>query len=317
MSAYSSDIKLQDYEIAIILPCFNEEAAIAQTVSEFKAALPSAKIYVFDNNSTDATATVAKKAGAIVRFEMHQGKGNVIRRMFADVEADVYVMADGDATYNAASAPDMVSRLIENNLDMVIGARQHLEKGAYRRGHQFGNKMLTGLVQLLFSLEFHDMLSGYRVFSRRYAKSFLAISKGFEIETELTVHALQLRMPTDEIVTQYRARPENSTSKLSTYSDGFRILKMIGFLVKEEMPLRFFSAIAMVVFIPSVIVFLDILSEFFETGAVARFPSLFVSLSGFVISALSVVCALILETISRGRREARYLAYLRHRAPRL
>jgi hypothetical protein len=239
----------------------------------------------------------------------------VVRRMFSDVEADVYVMADGDATYDASAAPAMVRRLIAQNLDMVNGARRHSEEAAYRRGHQFGNWMLTGLVQLFFSRRFDDMLSGYRVFSRRYVKSFPAMSKGFEIETELTVHALELRMPTAETVTEYRARPENSSSKLSTYRDGFRILRMIGFLVKEEKPLQFFSAMAGIVVLPSLGVFLSVLAEYFQTGLVARFPSLFVALAGFVIAALSLVCALILDTISRGRRETRRLRYLDLPAP--
>lgn len=257
----------------------------------------------------------AAEAGAIVRSEGYQGKGNVVRRMFADVEADIYVMADGDATYDAAAAPAMVRRLIADNLDMVNGARRHSDAAAYRAGHRFGNRLLTGLVRQVFSRRFEDMLSGYRVFSRRYVKSFPAMSRGFEIETELTVHALELRMPTAEVETDYRARPENSASKLSTYRDGFRILRMIGFLVKEEKPLMFFSWLAALVFFPSLAVFLSILSDFFATGAVARFPSLFVALSGFVISALSLVCALILDTISRGRRETRRLRYLALPAP--
>lgn len=316
MSFVNEDqVGLEDVSIAVILPCYNEEVAISQTVREFRAALPGARIYVYDNNSSDATAAHAAEAGAIVRHEDYQGKGSVVRRMFADVEADVYVMADGDATYDAAAAPAMVRRLLAGNLDMVNGARRHSDAAAYRAGHQFGNRLLTGLVQLVFSRRFGDMLSGYRVFSRRYVKSFPAMSKGFEIETELTVHALELRMPTAEIETAYRARPENSTSKLSTWRDGFRILRMIGFLVKEEKPLQFFSAVAALVFLPSLIVFFSVLSDYFATGQVARFPSLFAALSGFVIAALSLVCALILDTISRGRRETRRLRYLSLPAP--
>lgn len=304
-----------DLRIAVILPCYNEEIAIGQTVAEFRAALPGAVVHVYDNNSTDATARRAAEAGAVVRQEAYQGKGNVVRRMFADVEADVYVMADGDATYDAAAAPAMVQRLIAQNLDMVNGARRHSDTAAYRAGHRFGNRLLTGLVQMVFSRRFEDMLSGYRVFSRRYVKSFPAMSQGFEIETELTVHALELRMPVAEMVTDYRARPANSASKLSTFRDGFRILRMIGFLVKEEKPLQFFSAAALVVFVPSLIVFLSVLADYFATGQVARFPSLFAALSGFVIAALSLVCALILDTISRGRRETRRLRYLSLPAP--
>lgn len=303
------------FEIAVILPCYNEEAAIGQTIQEFQKALPSAKIYVFDNNSTDSTAKVAEGAGAIVRQEYYQGKGNVVRRMFADVEADIYIMADGDATYDAAAAPKMVQRLISDNLDMVNGARQHTDAEAYRSGHRFGNWMLTKLVQLAFSRQFEDMLSGYRVFSRRYVKSFPAKSGGFEIETELTVHALELRMPTAEVMTEYKTRPENSTSKLSTYADGFRILRMIGFLVKEEKPLQVFSTLALVIAVPSAIIFASVLGEFFDTGKVARFPSLFVALSGFIISGGSMMCALILDTISRGRRESRHMRYLQFPSP--
>jgi len=305
-----------EYRIAIILPCYNEEVAIGDTVTEFRKALPGARVFVFDNNSTDATADIARSAGAHVYSEDYQGKGNVVRRMFSDVEADIYVMADGDRTYDASAADQMVRHLITNNLDMVNGARQHSDDMAYRPGHRFGNRMLTNLVQLCFGKRFDDLLSGYRVFSRRFVKSFPAMSRGFEIETELTVHALQLRMPTDEIKTAYRARPENSSSKLSTYSDGLRILKMIGFLLKEEKPLTFFSLLALAVFLPSLAVFLSVLNEFFETGEVARFPSLFVSVSGFLISSLSLVCALILDTVARGRRESRRLAYLQYPAPR-
>lgn len=313
----SSDklVHLSDFNIAVILPCYNEEVAIAQTISEFKAAIPQATVYVFDNASSDNTAEVATRAGAVVHKVDYRGKGNVVRRMFSNVDADVYIMADGDATYDATMAAEMVEHLIVNNLDMVNGARKHTESEAYRPGHQFGNWMLTALVQIFFGKQFKDLLSGYRVFSRRFVKSFPAKSRGFEIETELTVHALQLRMPTDEIQTVYRARPVDSISKLSTYSDGLRILKMIGFLVKEEKPLAFFTSLSVVILIPSMFLFVSVLFEYFDTGAVARFPSLFVSLSGFVISVLSLVCALILDTISNGRREARHLLYLQYNAP--
>ncbi len=301
--------------IAVLLPCYNEEAAIEKTVTEFKLALPTAKIYVFDNKSTDATAKIAKKAGAVVRTEKNQGKGNVVRRMFADVEADVYVMADGDATYDATDVHLMVNSLRENNLDMINGARKHSESSAYRPGHQFGNRFLTGLVKLFFGENLDDMLSGYRVLSRRFVKSFPSTSSGFEIETELTVHALQLRLPIDEVYVNYRSRPKNSSSKLSTYRDGLRILKMIGFLVKEEKPLFFFTFLAAIIFTPSLIVFTSVLIEYFETNRVARFPSLFAALSGFVISIVSIACALILDTVARGRREARRLSYLQCKAP--
>ncbi len=303
-------------DIVVLLPCYNEEAAIADTVAVFRAALTAARIYVFDNNSSDRTAEVARAAGAEVRFEPRPGKGNVIRRMFADIEADIYVLADGDATYDASAAPALIARLVDAQLDMVSGARISDETEAYRRGHRLGNRVLTGLVQRLFARSFNDMLTGYRVFSRRFVKSFPAISQGFEIETELTVHALQLRMPTEEMPTAYAARPENSVSKLSTWSDGFRILKMIGFLVKEEKPLQLFLGIALIAFLPSLAVFLSVFREFLATGEVARFPSLFVALSGFVIAALAVTCALILDTVSRGRREARHLRYLQFPGPK-
>ena len=302
--------------VAVILPCFNEEASIAETVAGFRAALPEAEIWVFDNNSTDRTIERSVAAGAMIGHEVRAGKGNVIRRMFADVEADVYVMADGDATYDPASAPGMIEALISGNLDMVNGARVTDQSAAYRSGHRFGNLVLTSLVQRLFSRRFSDMLSGYRVLSRRFVKSFPAVSRGFEIETELTVHALQLRMPVKEIETPYRARPEGSTSKLSTWADGFRILKMIAFLVKEEKPLPFFMSIAVGVAIPSLVQFISVFREFLITSEVARFPTLFVALSGFVIAAMATVSALILDTVSRGRREARHLAYLQLPGPR-
>ncbi|MBU2963179.1 glycosyltransferase family 2 protein [Citreicella sp. C3M06] len=305
-----------DPQIAVILPCHNEAAAIAQTVQQFRAALPQARIYVYDNNSTDDTARIARDAGAIVRFEPRKGKGNVVRRMFADVEADIYVMADGDATYHAASAPAMISMLMDGKLDMVNGARISTDAAAYRAGHKFGNRLLSGLVQTLFARDFNDMLSGYRVFSRRFVKSFPALSQGFEIETELTVHSLQLRMPAGEVPTPYSARPENSNSKLSTYRDGWRILRMIGLLVKEEKPLQFFAGLAGLMALPSLAVFASIFAEFMETGLVARFPSLFVSLTGIGLAALSLVCAVILETVARGRREARYMTYLQIPGPR-
>ncbi|WP_371808228.1 glycosyltransferase family 2 protein [Ruegeria sp. HKCCA5491] len=302
--------------IAIILPCYNEEAAIELTVSEFKEALPDADVYVFDNNSSDATIEVAQRAGATVRSETNQGKGNVVRRMFADVEADVYVMADGDATYDASNVTELIALLWNNNLDMVNGARKHSDDAAYRPGHKFGNRMLTSLVKLFFGRNLEDMLSGYRVFSRRFVKSFPSMSSGFEIETELTVHALQMRLPIDEVQVKYRARPENSVSKLSTYGDGLRILRMIGFLVKEEKPLLFFFSLAGLIFIPSGLVFLSVLLEFLETSQVARFPSLFAALTGFLMSIVCIACALILDTVSRGRREARRLSYLQYEAPK-
>ena len=212
----SGDEGRASLRIAVLLPCYNEEAAIAQTVEGFRAALPGARIYVYDNNSSDRTKEVAAAAGAIVRTERMQGKGNVVRRMFADIEADVYVMADGDATYEAGAAPELVRRLVDEQLDMVVGARKSEVEEAYRRGHRFGNAMLTGILARLFGRTFSDILSGYRVFSRRFVKSFPALARGFETETEISVHALELAMPVAEVVTAYGARPEGSESKLST-----------------------------------------------------------------------------------------------------
>ncbi|MES0863529.1 glycosyltransferase family 2 protein [Ruegeria sp. SCPT10] len=300
----------QGLEIAVILPCYNEAVAIGETVAQFRAALPGATIYVFDNNSTDNTTQVAREAGAVVRTENLQGKGNVVRRMFADVEADVYVMADGDATYDSAAAPQLVQLLVSQNLDMVNGARVNKETEAYRRGHKFGNALFTGLVKFFFSDKINDLLSGYRVFSRRFVKSFPALSNGFEIETELTVHAMQMRMPIGEVQTSYFSRLPESNSKLSTFKDGWRILKMISLLIKEEKPMVFFMSLALIFFLPSLSVFLSVLNEFLQTGIVSRFPSLIVAVAGFVAAMLSVVCALILDSLARGRREIRRLSYL-------
>ena len=228
-----------DLRIAVLLPCFNEEAAIARTVAGFRASLPGAKIYVYDNNSSDRTREIAASAGAIVRTERMQGKGHVVRRMFADVEADIYVMADGDSTYDAAAAPELVRKLIEEQLDMVVGARKSEVEEAYRRGHRLGNRLFTGLLASLFGRTFSDIFSGYRVFSRRFAKSFPALARGFETETEISVHALELAMPVAEIVTAYGARPEGSASKLSTYRDGWRIMQTILHLFRIERPVNF------------------------------------------------------------------------------
>ncbi len=302
----------QALDIAVILPCYNEAVAIGETVAQFREALPTAKIYVFDNNSTDDSIQIAHGAGAIVRTEPSQGKGNVVRRMFADVDADVYIMADGDATYDSSAAPELVDLLVSQNLDMVNGARVNKESEAYRPGHKFGNALFTGLVKFFFSSKINDLLSGYRVFSRRFVKSFPAVSDGFEIETELTVHAMQMRMPVGELQTSYFKRLPDSNSKLSTFRDGWRILKMISLLIKEEKPMSFFLSLAAIVFVPSLWVFASVLGEFLETGFVTRMPSLVVAVSGFVAAMLSVVCALILDSLARGRRESRRLSYLQY-----
>ncbi len=303
--------------VAVLVPCYNEEAAIGRVVKDFRAVLPDALIYVYDNNSTDRTAAVASEAGAIVRHESLQGKGNVVRRMFADVEADVYVMVDGDDTYHAASAPAMVHRMLAEHLDMVNGARVTEVQEAYRPGHRFGNLMLTFLVTSFFGKRTADMLSGYRVFSRRFVKSFPTLVRGFEIETELTVHALELRMPMTEVATPYKDRPPGSVSKLSTFKDGFRILFMIGKLVKEERPLESFSLTAALLTVIAVILAWPIFRTFLETGLVPRLPTAVLSMGLMILAFLAVACGLILETVTRGRREMKRLAYLTHPAPQL
>ncbi len=300
-------------KIAVVVPCFNEALAIPQVLAGFKAALPDAELYVFDNNSSDGTRSVAEAHGATVIHVPLRGKGNVVRRMFADVEADVYVMVDGDATYHAPSARKLIDTLIEQRLDMVVGARVEVEQGpglTYRPGHKLGNKMLTGCVQLIFGGSFRDMLSGYRVFSRRYVKSFPAQSHGFEIETELNVHALELRMPCAEIDTPYGARPEGSTSKLSTYRDGWRILKTIGRLVLSEKPLQFFGWLGLTVMAASVALALPIIWEYEQTGIVRRFPTLGLVTALMLTGVVSGVSGLILHGITQMRRELKRFAYL-------
>ncbi|WP_293883878.1 glycosyltransferase family 2 protein [Sphingomonas sp.] len=301
--------------IAVLLPCFNEEAAIAQTVAGFTAALPAAIIYVFDNNSTDRTCEIAREAGAIVRTERMQGKGNVVRRMFADVEADIYVMADGDATYESAAAPAMVARMLDEQLDMIVGARRSEIDEAYRRGHRLGNAMLTTTLALSFGRSFSDILSGYRVFSRRFVKSFPVLSAGFEIETEISVHALELRMPVAEIVTAYAARPVGSVSKLNTYADGWRILKTIAMLFRFERPLLFFGSVAGLFALVAIVLAIPLVITFANTGLVPRFPTAILVTGLMILSALNGFCGLILDTVVRGRREVRRLAYLAHPAP--
>jgi glycosyltransferase involved in cell wall biosynthesis len=301
--------------IAVLLPCYNEEAAIAQTVAGFARALPTATIYVFDNNSTDRTCEVARAAGAVVRTERMQGKGNVVRRMFADVEADIYVMADGDATYDAAAAPAMVAQMLDEQFDMIVGARKSEIEEAYRRGHRFGNAMLTTTLAMTFGRSFSDILSGYRVFSRRFVKSFPVLSAGFEIETEISVHALELRMPVAEVVTAYAARPIGSVSKLNTYADGWRILKTIAMLFRFEKPLLFFGTLAGVFVLAGLILAAPLVITFAKTGLVPRFPTAILVTGLMILAALNGFCGLILDTVVRGRREVRRLAYLAHPAP--
>ena len=298
--------------VAVLLPCYNEAAAIGQTVADFRAALPDATIYVYDNNSTDKTVEVAAAAGAIVRTERMQGKGNVVRRMFADVEADIYVMADGDATYEAAAAPGLIDLLVNDQLDMVVGARKSEVEAAYRRGHRLGNAMLTGMLAWLFGRSFTDILSGYRVFSRRFVKSFPVLSEGFEIETEISVHALELRMPVAERVTAYAARPEGSESKLSTYRDGWRILRTILTLFRIEKPLAFFGIIGAALALIAIGISIPLFLTFFETGLVPRLPTAVLAMGIMLLAFLNGFCGLILDTVVRGRREMRRLAYLAH-----
>ncbi|KJC43884.1 glycosyl transferase family protein [Bradyrhizobium sp. LTSP849] len=302
--------------IAVLVPCYNEEAAVATVVADFRKALPSAEIYVYDNNSRDRTAAVAREAGAIVRGERRQGKGHVVRRMFADVEADIYVLVDGDATYDAPSAPRMIDKLLDEHLDMVVGLRVDQVQAAYRLGHRTGNRMLTGFLSSTFGQEFKDILSGYRVFSRRFVKSFPVLSDGFEIETELAVYALELSLPVAEVETPYYARPEGSFSKLNTWRDGFRILGTILKLYRSERPLRFFTVIGILLALAAIILAIPIVITFIETGLVPRFPTAVLSMGLMIMAMLSVSSGLVLDTVTRGRREMKMLAYLSQPAPK-
>jgi hypothetical protein len=296
--------------VAVLIPCYNEAVAIPKVVADFRAALPSAEIFVYDNNSSDGTIEAARAAGATVRREPLQGKGNVIRRMFADVEADAYVIVDGDDTYDARSAPAMLRLLLEQGLDMVNGARVTDTVAAYRRGHRLGNRVLTGIVQRIFGNRVTDMLSGYRVFSRRFVKSFPALAVGFETETELTIHALELKMPIGEIATPYKDRPAGSTSKLRTYSDGLRILRAIVMLVKEERPLQFFAVCALALAVLAVTLAIPLVATYLRTGLVPRLPTAVLALGLMLLSFLSTACGLILDTVTRGRKEMKRMAYL-------
>lgn len=301
------------YKIAVLVPCFNEEATIQKVVRDFRAALPDAAIYVFDNASTDKTAALARAAGAEVVEEKHRGKGFVVRRMFADVDADIYLLVDGDATYDAPSAGAMIERLLSGRLDMVVAARVDHDELAYRTGHRAGNRLLTGFVASVFGSRFSDMLSGYRVFSRRFVKSFPVLSGGFEIETELTIHALELGLPADEIPTPYYARPEGSASKLNTWSDGLRILSMIVNLYRAERPLPFFSAIGLIAAVVSIVLAVPIIVTFVETGLVPRLPTAVLAMGLMLLAFLCAGVGLVLDTVTRGRREMKLLAYLSHR----
>ena len=306
---------LSRYAIAVLVPCYNEEKSIAKVVADFRAALPGATIFVFDNNSTDRTVAVARAAGAEVFNEPHQGKGHVVRRMFTDVEADIYVLVDGDATYDAPSAPKMVDLLLRERLDMVVGTRVDREVAAYRKGHRTGNWLLTAFVAQVFGRAFTDMLSGYRVFSRRFVKSFPVLSGGFEIETELTVHALELGLPAAEVPTPYYARLSGSASKLNTWSDGFRILRTVFKLYRAERPLRFFGTIGAMLALIAVGLAIPVLVTYFETGLVPRLPTAILSMILMLLAFLCVAAGLILDTGTRGRQETKLFAYLALRAP--
>jgi glycosyltransferase involved in cell wall biosynthesis len=301
--------------VAVLVPCYNEQAAITQVVEQFRAALPGAVIYVYDNNSKDGTAAAARAAGAVVGVETRQGKGHVVCRMFADIEADIYVLVDGDATYDAPSAPKMIEKLVGENLDMVVASRVDNEHDAYRLGHRSGNRLLTWFVAEVFGSAFSDILSGYRIFSRRFVKSFPALSSGFEIETELTIHALELGMPVGEVKTPYYARLEGSASKLNTWRDGLRILWTILQLYRVERPLRFFGVIAMLLATLAVVLAVPVIVTFLERGVVPRLPTAILSTGLMLLACLALTSGLVLDTVTRGRRELKRLAYLAHRAP--
>jgi glycosyltransferase involved in cell wall biosynthesis len=301
--------------VAVLLPCYNEEATIGATVNGFRKALPEATVYVYDNNSGDRTREIAERAGAVVRSERQQGKGHVVRRMFADIDADVYVMADGDLTYDPDAAPEMVALLLGDQLDMVVGTRKHEEKEAYRGGHVLGNRIFTGLLAGLFGRSFNDIFSGYRVFSRRFVKSFPVLSSGFEIETEMSVHALELRMPVGEVETRYLARPEGSESKLSTYGDGWRILKTIGTLYRVERPVLFYGTIALLLMIAALALSEPLIVTYLHTHLVPRLPTAILVTGMTIVAVLCFFTGLILDTVTRGRREMRRLAYLSLEAP--
>lgn len=307
--------KAMSPRVAVLVPCYNEEAAIAKVVQDFRAALPDAAVYVYDNNSRDQTMARAREAGAIVRSEHRQGKGNVVRRMFADIEADLYVLVDGDDTYDASASPRMVAGLIAAGADILTARRIHTDAAAYRTGHVFGNRLLTGLAATLFNVKLGDMLSGYRVFSRRFVKSFPLTAQGFGIETELTIHAVRLMMPMIEMDTRYKERPVGSVSKLNTWRDGFRILSTIGYLVREERPLIFFSFFFAVLAMVSLLIGAPVVTEYLNTGQVPRLPTAVLAMGLMLLAFLSLTCGLILDTVTRGRWELKRMSYLAFPGP--
>jgi glycosyltransferase involved in cell wall biosynthesis len=302
--------KTDPVTVAVLVPCYNEEITIGKVVADFRAALPDATIYVYDNNSRDNTIDVAQRAGAVVRKELRQGKGNVVRRMFADIEADVYVLVDGDDTYDASASEALVKRLVEERLDFINAMRVSTAKDAYRAGHRFGNWLLTGLVRQIFGRQFNDMLSGYKILSRRFVKSFPAMSSGFETETELAVHALELRMPSTEVATVYKERPPGSVSKLRTYSDGAQIMLLIARLVKDERPLHFFGLSGLALIVVAILLSIPLLVTYLETGLVPRFPTAILSAALVIVGVLSIFAGLILDMTTKTRREMKRLIYL-------
>ena len=312
---FAAEATARDARVAVLIPCLNEASTIAQVVLDFRRALPGADIYVFDNGSTDPTATMAAAAGAVVRRESRPGKGHVVRRMFADIDADLYVLVDGDATYEAAAAPAMVEMMLQDKLDMVVGCRDGEAEAAYRTGHRLGNVVLTGFLAQVFGHGFSDLLSGYRVMSRRFVKTFPCLSSGFEIETEIAVHALTLGLPFGEVRTVYGARPEGSTSKLRTFSDGWRILKTMLTLLRQEKPAQFFGGAGAISALAAMVLALPLARTYLATGLVPRFPTAILCTGLMIIALLTFCCGLILDSVSRSRMEARRLAYLRWNAP--
>ncbi len=305
---------LSGLKVAVLIPCRDEAVTIGQVVADFRRALPEARIHVYDNNSTDETASLAARAGATVRQERRQGKGHVVRRMFADIEADAYVLVDGDGTYDPTDAPAMIRMLANQQLDMVTGVRVDTSRESYRRGHRLGNRVLTGIVRAIFGDHTSDMLSGYRVFSHRFVKSFPALAVGFETETEFTVHALELGMPVGEIPSRYQERPAGSASKLHTYRDGMRILRTILNLVREERPLMFFSGIGAVLLLIGILLGMPLVAHYLKTGLVPRLPTAVLCVTFVILACLSMFCGLILDSVARGRKETKRIAYLSLRA---
>tara|TARA_B110000008_G_C16964764_1_gene561519 strand:- start:2171 stop:3112 length:942 start_codon:yes stop_codon:yes gene_type:complete len=297
-------------KLAVLIPCFNEETTIKKVISDFKSALPQASIYVYDNASQDSTSSVASLAGAVVFEEPNKGKGNVIRRMFADLESDIFIMVDGDATYDASMAPKMIDELVQNNLDIVIGTRTASDRGAYRSGHVLGNKAITGAVSFIFKGGFTDMLSGYRAMSRRFVKTFPIVSSGFEIETEMAIHILQLGIPYKEIKTKYDPRPMGSESKLNTWSDGVRILKMIIFLFKEQRPFQLFGIFFLILMLLSLTLSIPLVITYIETGLVPRFPTAILVIGMTILAFVSLSAGIILDSVSRAKLENKRLHYL-------